>query len=243
MKRIVVRATPTSAHEERFARLSSQKCITPLAVANLLTTMFFMTLTPPNESNLPESQPSPNGPDSPARPDSDVVSGELGFRPELVADTAWIAPTATVRGDVYIGPESSIWFGTVIRGDSAPVRIGSGTNVQDLSCLHADPGFPCIIGDRVTIGHGAIVHGARVENDALIGIGATVLNGATICSGSIVGAGALVPEGKTIPPGSLAVGVPAKVIRTLTPEDQQRLAHGAEHYIELARRYAEQEKS
>jgi|GEM_PF-181621 carbonic anhydrase/acetyltransferase-like protein (isoleucine patch superfamily) len=228
---MVVRATPTSAHVERFARLSSQKCITPLAIANLLTTMFFMTHTPPNES-----------PDQPSL-DSDTVSGILGFRPELVADTAWIAPTAIVRGDVYIGPESSIWFGTVIRGDSAPVRIGSGTNVQDLCCLHADPGFPCIVGDRVTIGHGAIVHGARIEDEALIGIGATVLNGAVIGCGSIVGAGALVPEGKTIPPGSLAVGVPAKVIRSLTPEDQQRLAHGAEHYIELARRYAEQERS
>lgn len=173
----------------------------------------------------------------------DSVSGNLFFRPELVSPSAWIAPNATVRGDVWIGSLSSVWFGTVIRGDSAPIRIGEGSNVQDLCCLHADPGFPCLIGDRVTIGHGAIVHGARVENDALIGIGATVLNGATIGSGAIVGAGALVPEGKSIPPGSLAVGVPAKVIRTLSPEDRQRIVHASEHYVALSRRYADQEKS
>jgi carbonic anhydrase/acetyltransferase-like protein (isoleucine patch superfamily) len=169
--------------------------------------------------------------------------GNLRFRPELVDPSAWIAPTATLRGEVRVGALASIWFGAVIRGDAAPIHIGEGSNVQDLCCLHADPGFPCQIGQRVTIGHGAIVHGATVENDALIGIGATVLNGAIIGSGSIVGAGALVPEGKVIPPGSLAVGVPAKVIRTLTEEDRERIAHAASHYIELSRRYAEEEKS
>lgn len=198
--------------------------------------MFFMTVEPTKPTNSGQITGKQH------EATSDAVSGELRFRPELVAPSAWIAPNATVCGDVYIKPEASVWFGTVIRGDSAPIRIGEGSNVQDLCCLHADPGFPCVIGDRVTIGHGAIVHGARVENDALIGIGATILNGATIGSGSIVGAGALVPEGKSIPPGSLAVGVPAKVIRSLTPEDQQRIVHAAEHYIELSRRYADQEK-
>jgi len=168
-------------------------------------------------------------------------AGSLRFRPELVNPSAWIAPTAILRGEVQVDALASIWFGTVIRGDSAPIHIGEGSNVQDLCCLHADPGFPCQIGQRVTIGHGAIVHGATVENDALIGIGATVLNGAIIGSGSIVGAGALVPEGKVIPPGSLAVGVPAKVIRTLTEEDRERIAHAAAHYIELSRRYAKEE--
>jgi len=228
--------------------LSRQKCITPLAVAKLRTTMFSMTSDPEKSAqseNPRASQPSGRHPDSAAQDSAaqDSVSGNLSFRPELVSPSAWIAPNATVRGDVGIGSLSSVWFGTVIRGDSAPIRIGEGSNVQDLCCLHADPGFPCLIGDRVTIGHGAIVHGARVENDALIGIGATVLNGATIGSGSIVGAGALVPEGKSIPPGSLAVGVPAKVIRTLTPEDQQRIAQASEHYIALSGRYAEHEKN
>lgn len=204
--------------------------------------MFFMTQDP-NAPTPSGSGDPPSATGTHSAETSSSVSGELRFRPELVAPSAWIAPTATVRGDVYIHANASVWFGTVIRGDSAPIHIGEGSNVQDLCCLHADPGFPCKIGDRVTIGHGAIVHGATVENDALIGIGATVLNGAKIGSGSIVGAGALVPEGKYIPPGSLAVGVPAKVIRSLTPEDQERIVHGSEHYIELSRRYADQEKT
>lgn len=199
--------------------------------------MIFMSKEPPKQTNHNLKAP---GHDDAAS--LDQVSGELGFREELVEPSAWIAPNATVCGDVYIGANSSVWFGTVIRGDSAPICIGEGSNVQDLCCLHADPGYPCLIGDRVTIGHGAMLHGARVENDALIGIGATILNGATIGSGSIVGAGALVPEGKSIPPGSLAVGVPAKVIRLLTPEDQQRIGHASEHYITLSRRYADREK-
>lgn len=221
----------------RFAALSSEKCITPLAVANLRTTMFCMTIDPTLPNGPAPLSNTANEPQS-----HDLVSGELRFRTELVDRSAWIAPTAMVRGDVYIGANSSVWFGSVIRGDSAPIRIGEGSNVQDLCCLHADPGYPCVIGDRVTIGHGAIVHGATVEDAALIGIGATILNGAIIGSGSIVGAGALVPEGKHIPPGSLAVGIPAKVIRALTPEDQQRIVHGSAHYIELSRRYADQER-
>jgi len=139
---------------------------------------------------------------------------------------------------VYLAKQVSIWFGTVIRGDTAPITIEEQSNIQDLCCLHADPGFPCRIGKRVSIGHGAIVHGATIEDDCLIGIGSIVLNGAVIGTGSIVGAGALVPEGKTIPPGSLVVGVPARIIRAVTPEDTQRIKHAAEHYVQLSSQYS-----
>lgn len=154
-----------------------------------------------------------------------------------LADDCWIADNARVSGNVEIGSETSIWFGAVMRGDTELIQIGDQSNIQDLCCLHGDPSFPCIIGDRVTIGHGAIVHGATVESDCLIGIGAIVLNGATISSGSIVAAGALVPEGKTIPPNSLVMGTPAKVIRETTPEDRDKITRGTEHYVELSRSY------
>lgn len=162
-------------------------------------------------------------------------------RPELVDATAFIAPGAVVRGEVHVGAESSIWFGTVIRGDVTAITIGRRSNVQDLSVLHADPGFPCTVGDRVTIGHGAIVHGAQVEDDALIGIRAVILNGAVIGSGAIVAAGAVVTEGTRVPPNSLAVGVPAKVIRELTDQDRERLRRGAEHYVRAAAAYRQHE--
>lgn len=188
--------------------------------------MFVMTkdkMTPPQ---LPEQQ------------SKSVSDSSLGFRQDLVDPSSWIAPSATVVGEVYLAKQASIWFGTVIRGDTAPITIQEQSNIQDLCCLHADPGFPCHIGKRVSIGHGAIVHGATIEDDCLIGIGSIVLNGAVIGTGSIVGAGALVPEGKTIPPGSLVVGVPARIIRTVTAEDVQRIKHAAEHYVQLSSKYA-----
>jgi carbonic anhydrase/acetyltransferase-like protein (isoleucine patch superfamily) len=154
-----------------------------------------------------------------------------------LADDCWIAENATVSGDVTIGRETSIWFGAVMRGDTEAIRIGDASNIQDLCCLHGDPGFPCIIGDRVTVGHGAIVHGAIVESDCLIGIGAIILNGATISSGSIVAAGALVPEGKTIPPNSLVMGTPGKVIRETTEDDRSKIDRGTKHYVSLSRAY------
>ncbi len=154
-----------------------------------------------------------------------------------LAEDCWIADSAHVSGDIEIGSESSVWFGAVMRGDTDEIRIGDQTNIQDLCCLHGDPGFPCIIGDRVTVGHGAIVHGATVESDCLIGIGAIVLNGATIRSGSIVAAGALVPEGKTIPPNSLVMGMPAKVIRETTTEDREKITAGTKHYVALSKLY------
>ncbi len=161
------------------------------------------------------------------------------FKADLIAEDAFIAANATVRGSVTIGERSSIWFGAVVRGDTEVVEIGCRTNVQDLAVLHADPGYPCQLGDDVTVGHAAVVHGAIVESGALIGIRAVVLNGAKIGSGAIVGAGAVVTEGMEIPAGHLAVGVPAKVIRELTAEDSGRLTRTAGHYVLAAQAYRE----
>ncbi|GAB5404199.1 MAG: gamma carbonic anhydrase family protein [Aureliella sp.] len=160
----------------------------------------------------------------------------LSKQPQLASD-CWIAESASVTGDVEVGSQSSIWFGAVMRGDTDTIRIGSQSNIQDLCCLHGDPGFPCVIGDRVTVGHGAIVHGATIESDCLIGIGAIILNGASVSSGSIVAAGALVPEGKHIPPNSLVMGMPAKVVRETTAEDREKITRGTEHYVALAKEY------
>lgn len=151
--------------------------------------------------------------------------------------TAFVAANATVVGDVHIAAEASVWFGSVVRGDVEEIRIGAKTNIQDNSVIHADPGFPCIIGDEVTVGHRAIVHGAKIENRVLIGMGATIMNGAVVGEESIIGAGALVREGQMIPPGSLALGMPAKVVRQLSQEERDRLKLSAFHYAESGREY------
>ncbi|MBC7854426.1 MAG: gamma carbonic anhydrase family protein [Pirellulaceae bacterium] len=160
------------------------------------------------------------------------------FRPELVAPSAFIAPGAVVLGDVAVGEQSSIWFGAVVRGDCEAIRIGKRTNIQDLCVLHADHGYPCSLGDGVTVGHGAIVHGATVEEDVLIGMKAVVMNGAKIGRGSIVAVGAIVTEGMEIPPGSIALGQPAKVKRPTEERDMVRIRHAAEHYVEAAKGYS-----
>jgi carbonic anhydrase/acetyltransferase-like protein (isoleucine patch superfamily) len=159
---------------------------------------------------------------------------DVRVRPELRAVSAWIAPTATVVGNVTLGEQASVWFGAVIRGDCEAVSVGPRTNVQDLACLHADPGLPCVVGANVTIGHAAIVHGATVEDDCLIGIRATVLNGARIGRGSLIGAAALVTENAVIPPNSLVLGVPGKVVRQLSEADIERIRRGSQHYVEAA---------
>lgn len=164
-------------------------------------------------------------------------------QPEWIDSTAWIAATATVLGEVHLGARSSVWFGAVIRGDVEAIRIGDETNVQDLACLHADPGLPCSLGRRVTMGHRAIIHGATIEDECLIGIGAIVLNGAHVGKHSIIGAGALVTEGKHIPPRSLVLGMPGKVVREVTQADVQRILHGYEHYVAAAAHYRQQEMS
>jgi carbonic anhydrase/acetyltransferase-like protein (isoleucine patch superfamily) len=161
----------------------------------------------------------------------------LGERHPLIDATAYVAPGAQVIGNVVLGPDSSVWFNAVLRGDTERITVGAGSNVQDGAILHADPGFPCTIGRNVVTGHGAIVHGCQIGDDCLIGMGAILLNGARIGPGSIVGAGALVPEGKEFPANSLILGVPAKVVRELTERDREQIAAGARHYQERARMY------
>lgn len=159
-----------------------------------------------------------------------------GVSPQI-ADSAWVADSAEVMGDVVLGEQVSLWFGVVARGDTAAIRIGSQTNIQDLSVLHADVGMPLTIGSGVTVGHKAMLHGCTVGDDSLIGIGAVVLNGAKIGKGCLVGAGSLVTEGKEFPDGSMIMGTPAKVVRQLTPEQLQSLRDSARHYVANAQRF------
>jgi carbonic anhydrase/acetyltransferase-like protein (isoleucine patch superfamily) len=158
--------------------------------------------------------------------------------PQVAAD-AFVADTAVVVGDVEIGSGSSVWFGVVIRADSSKIRIGERSNVQDLSMLHSDEDAPCTIGNDVTIGHGALVHGCTVEDGAQISMGAIVLSHAVVGAGAIVGAGALVPEGARVEPNTIVMGVPAKPRRVVTDEDRVRTIEAARHYSELGREYAE----
>lgn len=160
------------------------------------------------------------------------------YQAPRTAAANWIAPGAVVLGDVELGDRVSVWFGSVLRGDTESISVGADTNLQEQVVLHADPGFPCKIGDRVTVGHGAIIHGATVEEDSLIGMRATILNGAVIGAGSVVAAGALVPEGREYPPRSLIVGMPARRVREISEADQQRIARGWEHYVQLSAEYA-----
>lgn len=159
---------------------------------------------------------------------------ELAGRRPRCAGAAFVAASAEVNGDVELGPGASIWYGAVLRGDIAPIRIGGESNVQDGCILHTDPGLPCVVGMRVTVGHGAILHGCTVGDGALIGMRATVLSGARIGAGAMVGAGALVREGQEVPAGTLVVGVPARAARAVRPDEVERIRAGAEHYVQLA---------
>ncbi len=159
------------------------------------------------------------------------------FQPDQIAADVWIAPNATLVGKVAMANQSSVWFGAVIRGDTEWIRIGQRSNIQDLVCLHADEGVPCTIGNGTTIGHSAVVHGATVGNHCLVGIRSVVLNGASIGDHSIIAAGAIVLEGQTIPPRSLAVGVPARVIREVNEDDIARIQHAAQHYTVAAQAF------
>ena len=160
-------------------------------------------------------------------------------KPQLPGDgNFWVAPSASVMGNVIMKPDSSVWFGATVRGDNEPITIGERSNVQDGSVLHSDPGMPLTIGPDVTIGHMVMLHGCTIGEGSLIGIGSTILNGAKIGKGSIIGAHALVTEGKEIPDGVLAVGSPAKVVRELTPEDSAALKLSALHYVENWKRFA-----
>ncbi|MCX7836123.1 MAG: gamma carbonic anhydrase family protein [bacterium] len=154
-----------------------------------------------------------------------------------IASTTWIAPNAAVIGNVRIGEYSSVWFSVTIRGDVDSIEIGHSTNIQDGSVIHVDIGYPVRIGNFVTVGHQAILHGCTIEDEALIGIGSIVLNGAIIRKGAMVGAGALVPPGMEVPSGSLVLGTPAKVKRILSEDERLNLIDNAKHYVENAQRF------
>jgi carbonic anhydrase/acetyltransferase-like protein (isoleucine patch superfamily) len=161
----------------------------------------------------------------------------LGENSPSIDPTAWVAPSADLIGDVRLGSRASVWFGAVIRADNTPIILGEETNFQDGAIGHSDPGAPLTIGDRVTVGHQAILHGCTVEDEALIGMGARILNGAVIGVQCIVGAGALVTEGKIFEPRSLIVGSPARAVRTLSDEQVLLLRLSAAHYAEKADAY------
>jgi carbonic anhydrase/acetyltransferase-like protein (isoleucine patch superfamily) len=156
-----------------------------------------------------------------------------------IAEGAWVAPGATVVGAVTVGAGSSVWYGAVLRGDGDRIVVGARTNIQDGCVLHADPGLPLALGDGISVGHRAVLHGCTVGDDSLVGMGAVVLNGARIGPRCLVAAGALVLEGVEVPAGSLVAGAPAKVRRTLTDEEVARLYANAATYERLARLHAE----
>ncbi|MBM4221254.1 MAG: gamma carbonic anhydrase family protein [Gammaproteobacteria bacterium] len=158
--------------------------------------------------------------------------------PQL-ADDVWVAPNAVVIGDVILAKEVSIWFGAVVRGDVERIIIGRGSNIQDNSVLHSDPGAPLTVGELVTVGHMVTLHGCTVGDGTLIGMGASVLNNARIGRNCLVGAQALITEGKEYPDGMLIVGSPARAIRPLTTQELERIAGNRQRYIERARRYRE----
>ncbi|HYL77438.1 MAG TPA: gamma carbonic anhydrase family protein [Bryobacteraceae bacterium] len=163
-----------------------------------------------------------------------------GVLPKIAA-SAYVDPSAQVIGDVVVGERSSIWPNVTARGDVNSIRIGDDTNIQDNSVLHCDAGlYPLAIGNRVTVGHMAMLHGCTIEDECLIGIAAVVLNGAKIGRGSVIAAGAVVPEGAEVPAESMVMGVPAKVKRSLTAEERERFRQNALHYVESARIYKEE---
>jgi carbonic anhydrase/acetyltransferase-like protein (isoleucine patch superfamily) len=161
-----------------------------------------------------------------------------GIKPDLPEDGRyWIAPDAYVIGKVSLGIDVSVWFGSVLRGDNEPIVIGEGSNIQESCILHTDMGFPLKVGRGCTLGHRVMLHGCTLADNCLVGIGATVLNNAVIGENSLIGAHALITEGKQIPPGSLVMGAPGKVVRSLTSEEIASLRFNALHYVENARRF------
>lgn len=166
-----------------------------------------------------------------------MVHAYKGIKPQI-GEGAYIAPGAQVIGKVILGAEASIWFSTVVRGDTDTITIGPGSNIQDGSVVHCDPGQPTVIGANVTIGHACILHGCQIGDDCLIGMGTTILNGAKLGPGSLVGAGSLITEGKEFPPGSVIMGRPAKVVRQVEEREQAMIRRGAENYRRNARDYA-----
>jgi gamma-carbonic anhydrase len=171
-------------------------------------------------------------------PDEHVDAAAIFTRP-VVDPTVWIAQNAVVNGRVTLKARSSVWYNCVLRGDSEHIEVGEESNVQDGSILHVDRGYPCVLGQRVTLGHNAIVHGSVVGDGALIGIAATVLSRCKIGEGALIAAGAMVLEGTTVPPHTLWVGTPAKQVKELTPEQRERLAQTYRHYVNNGAVYLE----
>lgn len=161
----------------------------------------------------------------------------IGDRTPHIFPTAFVAREATVIGDVELGEQSSVWPGATLRGDNEPIRIGARTNVQEGAVLHADPGFPLTVGERVSVGHQAMLHGCSIGDGTLVGIQAVVMNGAVIGKDCLVGAGAIVTEGKKFPDRSLILGVPAKLVRELTPDDIAKLEDNAAGYARKSAQY------
>jgi carbonic anhydrase/acetyltransferase-like protein (isoleucine patch superfamily) len=162
----------------------------------------------------------------------------FGAASPVIAPDVFLAENASVIGNVVIGAGSSIWYGTVVRGDVEPIRIGAATSIQDNSVIHVTGGVSgTIVGDRVTVGHNVILHACTIEDDCIIGMGSIILDGARVRRGSIVGAGALVTPGTDIPEGSMVMGAPGRVKRPITDEERRRIASSAEHYVDLGRMY------
>jgi carbonic anhydrase/acetyltransferase-like protein (isoleucine patch superfamily) len=155
----------------------------------------------------------------------------------MIDPTAYIAPGAIVLGDVHLGKCVSVWYNSVLRGDTDRISIGEDSNIQDLSMVHADPGIPCVVGNRVTVGHRVILHGCTVEDECLIGMGAIVLNRVRVGRGSVIGAGAVLVEGTEVPPGSLVLGVPGRVVRAVDAAMQTRIDLSWRHYVAQAQRH------
>ncbi len=151
--------------------------------------------------------------------------------------TAFVAPGARLIGDVTLEAEASVWYNAILRGDLAPIVLGAQSNIQDNCVVHVDEGVPCRIGARVGVGHGAILHGCKIEEDCLVGMGAIVLNRAHIGRGTVIGAGALVPEGMAVPPGSLVLGVPGRVVRAVDAELARRIERTWRNYVDLGKRH------
>lgn len=161
----------------------------------------------------------------------------IGDQHPRVAEDVFVAPGGVVAGDVEIGPGSSVWFNAVLRGDVAPIRVGAGTNIQDNAVIHVDAGRACVIGDNVTVGHGAIVHASVVGDGVTIGMGAVVLSRCEIGPGAVVAAGAVVPEGTVVPAGALVMGMPAREKRAVDPAEDERFTAATVRYIENAQRF------
>jgi carbonic anhydrase/acetyltransferase-like protein (isoleucine patch superfamily) len=170
------------------------------------------------------------------------MTGDFAFRRSQVDTTAWIADNATVLGDVTISAWCTIWYGAILRAEAGFITIGARSNIQDSSIIHSEAEEPVVLGEEVTLGHGAIVHAARVGDRSLIAIRATVLTGAQIGEECLIGAGALVPPGKTIPPRSLVLGVPGQVVRSITDADLAEMHATAAHHVELARQFMEKRR-